>query len=165
HEAVAPDLISRSPLDGRQDIADQAARHRRDRAAALAADVLVMVARGLVPRLAVVALHPLLPLEAGERAEDRGEVGPHASLVERGRQLVDRPAVPRALGEKLQDRRADVAGTRDPAIIAITQVACETVLEPGLARGWWGRCRQRLKRMINWKGRAGHRAARADTAR
>jgi hypothetical protein len=126
---MARDLIAGAPLNRRQHLADESAGHGGDGAAALAADVLVMLPGDLVSRLAVVELHPLdrsLLLQTGQGAKHRREVRFRAPAVEGGSQLVDRPPVPGALGEQVEDRWPDVAGTGDRPILAITQVACET---------------------------------------
>src|SRR6476620_2629835 len=81
-------------LHAGDDAAHRAARDLPHHAAALAAHVLVVVARGLVALLAVPQLHAphdALVLQPRQRAEDRREVGPHAAAAERRDEVLDRP--------------------------------------------------------------------------
>jgi hypothetical protein len=97
---MTADLVPGPALYGGQDLTHQAARHRGDRAAILAPDVLVMLAGRLVASLAVVELDPFdraLILEATERPKHGGEVRLQPSVPQPAPQLVDRPPVLRAL--------------------------------------------------------------------
>jgi hypothetical protein len=126
---MARDLVPRAALDRGQDLADEPTGDRADRPAALTANVLVMLPGRLVASLAIVELHPFhraVRLETAHGAKHRGEVGLQSPLVEARGELVDRPAALRLLREQLDDRGPDVAWTPDRAILAITQVACET---------------------------------------
>src|SRR5262245_29818580 len=101
-----------------------------------------MVAGRLVARLAVIELYPLdraLLLQPAKGPKHGGEIGLQPALVQAARELVDRPAASRPLGEQLDDGGPDVAWAGDAAILAITQVACETLYVPA---GWGSKVRR-----------------------
>jgi hypothetical protein len=109
---VPGDLKPRAPLDRRGRRLYEAAGDGRDRPAALASNVLVVVAGSLEAGLPVSELDPNhrpLVLEAAQRPEHRREVRGDAAIGQRLPQLLDRPVVARVLDENLRERGTDVA--------------------------------------------------------
>jgi hypothetical protein len=113
---VPGDLEPGAPLNRRGGRLDEAAGDGRDRPAALASNVLVVLARSLEAGLSVSEVDPNhrpLVLEPAQRPEHRREVRGHAAIRQRIPQLLDRPVVARVLDENLSERGADVGGPCD----------------------------------------------------
>jgi hypothetical protein len=97
---VSGDLKPGAPLDRRGRRLDEAAGHGRDRPAALASNVLVVLTGSLeagLPVSEVDSNHRPLVLESAQRPEHRREVRGHAAIGQRIPQLLDRPVVARVL--------------------------------------------------------------------